>query len=89
MRINGTINSGSGKFPGVVSIKNNGVNVPFREHLFEPLHPASGGTGLGLYISRAIVRTYGGELQYLPSGGGSLFFLQLPVLAPMEELVDA
>jgi signal transduction histidine kinase len=38
------------------------------------------GSGLGLSITRRILRDHGGDVQYLPrEGGGSIFRIQLPV----------
>jgi two-component system sensor kinase FixL len=54
-----------------------GVQVP--ELLFQPFQAGADGTGLGLYISRAIVRSYGGDLRFDPSGRGCCFVVELPV----------
>jgi len=37
------------------------------------------GSGLGLYISRAIPRSYGGDLRFEPQAHGSCFLLELQV----------
>ena len=54
------------------------------ERLFKPfaqldtgLTRRHGGTGLGLYISRAILRAHGGGLRYDPDGPGSRFTVEL------------
>lgn len=52
-----------------------GVERP--ERLFQPFHPNSQGSGLGLYVSRAIVRSFDGELRYLPAPSGSCFSIEL------------
>jgi signal transduction histidine kinase len=54
-----------------------GVEVP--ERLFQPFQAGADGTGLGLYISRAIVRSYGGDLRYDPSAHGCCFVVELPL----------
>ena len=62
-----------------------GVPEPQRAHLFERFfqadrHHARVGMGLGLYISRQIVRQHGGELTAeFPPEGGSRFVVTLPV----------
>jgi two-component system, LuxR family, sensor kinase FixL len=63
----------------VISFADNGPGVGRPETLFQPFQPGAQATGLGLYISRAIVRTYGGELQYDRQATGSRFVIQLPV----------
>ena len=42
-----------------------------------PFQPGAKATGLGLYIARAVVRSYGGDLRYEPQLRGSCFALQL------------
>ncbi|MDH4134664.1 MAG: PAS domain-containing sensor histidine kinase, partial [Gammaproteobacteria bacterium] len=42
---------------------------------------SSGGTGLGLCISKGIVTAHGGQIGYEPRpGGGSLFYFEIPVV---------
>ncbi len=69
----------------VVSDSGPGIVPAMREHLFEPFatsKPAGAGLGLGLMISRRIVRAFGGELDVADApGGGSRFVIDLP-LAP-------
>jgi two-component system sensor histidine kinase BaeS len=64
-----------------------------REKIFEAFHRfdpsrqrASGGAGLGLAITSAIVRAHGGQLGMVPrEGGGSVFWVQLPAEVPDRE----
>ncbi|MBS1873676.1 MAG: PAS domain S-box protein [Acidobacteria bacterium] len=51
--------------------------VAHPEALFQPFQPGASGTGLGLYVSRALVRSFDGELQYEPAPGGSRFSIRL------------
>jgi PAS domain S-box-containing protein len=67
-----------------------GVASEHVDRLFEAFFttkPADMGTGLGLSVSRAIIRSHGGDLRYAPSpwGRGAAFTFDLPVLAaPLE-----
>ncbi|MEY4416849.1 MAG: hypothetical protein RIQ53_4142 [Pseudomonadota bacterium] len=68
-----------------VSDSGPGFDEATRAHLFEPFYttkPAGAGLGLGLAISRDIVREFGGEITaVVAEGGGARFELRLP-LAP-------
>jgi two-component system sensor kinase FixL len=55
-----------------------GINCP--EQLFQPFQPAAGGTGLGLYVSRALVRSYGGDIRFEPQPSGACFVVELQVV---------
>jgi signal transduction histidine kinase/CheY-like chemotaxis protein len=63
-----------------------GVATELRSRLFAPFVSSKGnsGTGLGLYISRQIVRGVGGDIEYQPAAdGGSVFVVRLaPAAAP-------
>lgn len=61
----------------VVCFRDTGTGVPAPEHLFEPFQPGSDGTGLGLYVSRAVVRSYGGDLRFEPQPAGSCFTVEV------------
>ena len=41
--------------------------------LFQPFQEGAASSGLGLYISRAMVRNFGGELRHVPSATGACF----------------
>lgn len=73
----------------LIRISNSGESVALPERLFEPLQSGSNGAGLGLFISRAILRTYGGELQYVPQKEGCMFLIQVPVVSSVKETTDA
>lgn len=73
-----------------VEVLDRGTGVPdaFRAVIFEPFRQATsadnrdrGGTGLGLTISRAIVRRHGGEIGMQDrDGGGSIFWFTVPIV---------
>lgn len=67
----------------VVTITDNGPGVSDPDRLFH-LHPVrseSEGSGLGLYISRELARSVGGDLQYVPSDRGARFRVIVPLVS--------
>jgi len=63
-----------------VRVEDSGPGIPAPESLFQPFQPGAEGSGLGLYVSRAVVRSYGGELRFEPSPRGSRFLVELQVI---------
>ena len=60
----------------VGSVKDTGIGISEEvlEHIFEPFFTArSGGTGLGLYISRELLELNRATLLYLDRPGGAMF----------------
>lgn len=67
----------------VVRFRDTGPGVAHPEDLFQPFQPGAHSHGIGLYISRAILRSHGGGLRYEPEPGGSCFAVELwPVENP-------
>jgi signal transduction histidine kinase len=70
----------------VVRVRDSGPGVERPDELFRPFHSGTHSAGLGLYISRAILRSHGGGLRYEPEPNGSCFAVELwPVENSMEE----
>jgi PAS domain S-box-containing protein len=70
-----------------VTVSDNGGGVSHPEHLFRPFQAGAEATGLGLYLSRAFVRSFGGELEYLTLDNGACFIVELiPALAAERAL---
>jgi two-component system sensor kinase FixL len=65
-----------------VRFKDTGPGVPAAQPLFQPFQQGAVSTGMGLYISRAILRSYGGELRHEPGGDGACFAVDLQVVPP-------
>jgi signal transduction histidine kinase len=65
----------------MVRFHDSGPGIAFPELLFQPFQPGADGTGLGLYISRAVMRGYGGDLRYEPRSDGSCFAVELQLVA--------
>ncbi|MCW5979047.1 MAG: PAS domain-containing protein [Bryobacteraceae bacterium] len=57
--------------------RDSGPGVANPESLFKPFESLSGGAGLGLFLSRAMLRSYGGDLYYRPESSGSCFVIRL------------
>lgn len=73
-----------------ISVADNGpgIDPAVRKHLFEPFHSTKGqrGTGLGLAVTRKIVREHGGEVEVeSKAGSGTVFTIRLPVRAVGKE----
>jgi signal transduction histidine kinase len=66
----------------VIRFEDTGSGVPSPQQLFRPFQPGADGTGLGLYVSRAIVRSFRGELRYEARPAGCCFAV---ILAPLVE----
>jgi len=70
----------------VVEFADNGGGVAKPEHLFRPFQAGAEATGLGLYLSRAFMRSFGGELHYHPIPNGACFVVNLtPALSSGQD----
>jgi C4-dicarboxylate-specific signal transduction histidine kinase len=70
----------------VVRVRDTGHGIPNPERLFQPFQEGAEATGLGLYLSRALVRTFNGDLRYEPGPPGCTFALDLvPFSGPGDE----
>jgi two-component system sensor kinase FixL len=61
----------------LVRVIDSGGGVLHIEHLFRPFQAGSEATGLGLYMSRAFARSFGGDLRYIPLTDGACFVVEL------------
>lgn len=68
-----------------IELIDNAGGVAHPEELFRPFQPGAHATGLGLYLSRAFARSFGGELQYTAIPGHACFTVTLPAASNPEE----
>ena len=61
----------------VVHVRDTGHGIANPERLFQPFQEGAEATGLGLYLSRALLRTFNGDLRYEPCLPGCCFALDL------------
>ena len=61
----------------LVEFADTGGGVAHPEHLFRPFQAGATATGLGLYLSRAFMRSFGGELHYVAIPNGASFIVSL------------
>jgi PAS domain S-box-containing protein len=62
----------------VIRFEDTGVGIPDPSGLFRPFAQSANAAGLGLYVSRAILRSFRGDLQHEPRGEGCCFAVSLP-----------
>ncbi len=72
----------------VVRFHDTGRGVAHPDRLFRPFQHGADIAGLGLYVSRAIVRGSAGDLRYEPQARGSCFAVELMRAGPPEALAS-
>jgi two-component system sensor kinase FixL len=63
----------------VIRFEDSGVGLSSPDGLFRPFQQGADATGLGLYVSRAILRSFGGELLFEPRAEGCCFAVRLTI----------
>jgi PAS domain S-box-containing protein len=71
----------------LVEFTDNAGGVAHPDRLFHPFQQEAEMTGLGLFLSRALMRSCRGELRYKPIPGGSAFIVEMPVVEASESPV--
>jgi two-component system sensor kinase FixL len=67
----------------VIRFEDTGIGIAHTENLFRPFQPGAASTGLGLYVSRAILKSFGAEIIYEPRSEGCCFaVVLLPISLP-------
>ncbi len=69
----------------IIRFEDTGHGVAAPEKLFQPFQTRADATGLGLYVSRAILRTFRAELHYEPRSQGCSFAVSLVSVATARE----
>lgn len=72
----------------VIRFEDTGVGIPSPDQLFKPFQQGANATGLGLYVSRAILRSFGGELRFEPRAEGCCFAVILARVSGRKESPD-
>src|SRR5215469_13142183 len=73
----------------VVSFADTGPGVADPKALFRPFQQNVEATGLGLYVSRSIVRSFGGDISYEKRDQGCCFSVRLPMVRIREQFEHA
>lgn len=60
-----------------IRFRDSGCGVAHPDRLFRPFQQQAEATGLGLYLSRAFMRSFRGDLRYEPESHGSSFIVEL------------
>jgi two-component system sensor kinase FixL len=73
--------------PGGIIIRcsDSGPGIPAGQKLFQPLQKGADATGLGLYLSRAFMRSFRGDLRHDPDHPGCSFVLELATAVETAE----
>ena len=69
----------------VIRFEDTGVGIPSAYQLFRPFQPGANATGLGLYVSRSILRSFGGELRFEPRAEGCCFAVRVAKVSGRKE----
>lgn len=73
----------------VVRFEDTGSGIANPENLFRPFQRDAQATGLGLYVSRALVKSFSGDLMYEPGDRGCCFAVVLQTVTPANGGTDA
>jgi two-component system, LuxR family, sensor kinase FixL len=63
----------------LVRMLDSGSGVRNPADLFKPFQQQAEATGLGLYLSRAFMRSFQGDLRYEPTHSGACFIVELSI----------
>jgi two-component system sensor kinase FixL len=72
-----------------IRIADSGPGIPATQKLFQPLQKGADASGLGLYLSRAFMRSFRGDLRHDPEAPGCCFVLDLARADAQDQPVTA
>ena len=72
-----------------IRVADSGPGIASPDGLFQPFQKGAEATGLGLYLSRAFVRSFRGELRHEPGAGGCVFAIELAAAGDPQERTQA
>lgn len=75
-----TIEATTDSETATISFVDSGPGVASPEDLFQPFRSGSDGSGLGLYISRELARSFSGDLTHVPQASGCRFDVTLKII---------
>lgn len=84
LRISSSIENGE----VTISFIDSGPGLSNSEALFHPFRPGADGSGLGLYISRELARSFGGDLVYVPTPDGCRFDVVLSLAQSSKQISE-
>jgi signal transduction histidine kinase len=68
-----------------IRFQDTGCGISNPDRLFRPFQQQAQASGLGLYLSRAFMRSFRGDLRYEPEPDGTSFIVELSPLLPGRE----
>jgi len=68
-----------------IRVADSGPGIAPGQKLFQPLQKGADATGLGLYLSRAFMRSFRGDLRHDASAPGCCFVIELAAIADAAE----
>jgi two-component system, LuxR family, sensor kinase FixL len=72
-----------------VCLEDTGTGIPDSKNLFRPFQGNAQDCGLGLFVSRAVMRSFGGDLSYEARAVGCAFVLNMQAVPATEESKEA
>jgi PAS domain S-box-containing protein len=70
-------------------VSDTGPGIKTSKDLFQPFRKEADGSGLGLYVSRALIESFGGELRFEPTDIGCCFVIMLQAAGDETDITSA